>query len=95
MDVSLIWDINIRTFRYVTRGVTSGTRAYDIAVRIKCSGNDARYIVVRPDMDEAVADLNITQGKKFVIANYTAVQPTRSALQRWIAHHGGAAHETN
>ena len=73
----------------------SGTRAYDIAVRIKCSGYDAQNIVVRPDLDEAVAELNTTQGKKFVIANYTAVQPTRSALQRWIAHHGGAAHETN
>lgn len=95
LDVSWIWDINFSTFRNVTRVVTSGTRAYDIAVRIKCSGYDARNIVVRPDLDEAVAELNTTQGKKFVIANYTAVQPTRSALQRWIAHHGGAAHETN
>ena len=95
LDVSWIWDINFSTFRNVTRVVTSGTRAYDIAVRIKCSGYDAQNIVVRPDLDEAVAELNTTQGKKFVIANYTAVQPTRSALQRWIAHHGGAAHETN
>lgn len=95
LDVSWIWDINFSTFRNVTRVVTSGTRAYDIAVRIKCSGYDARNIVVRPDLDEAVAELNTTQGKKFVIANYTAVQPTRSALQRWIAHHGGVAHETN
>lgn len=95
LDVSWIWDINFSTFRNVTRVVTSGTRAYDIAVRIKCSGYDARNIVVRSDLDEAVAELNTTQGKKFVIANYTAVQPTRSALQHWIAHHGGAAHETN
>ena len=87
LDVSWIWDINFSTFRNVTRVVTSGTRAYDIAVRIKCSGYDARNIVVRPDLDEAVAELNTT--------HYTAVQPTRSALQRWIAHHGGAAHETN
>ncbi len=89
LDVSWIWDINFSIFERVTRVVTSGTRAYDIAVRIKCSGYDPANIVVRPDLDEAVEELANTSGRKFVIANYTAVQPTRSALKRYISKHGG------
>lgn len=95
LDVSWIWDINFTVFQRVTRVVTSGTRAYDIAVRIKCSGYDADKIVVRPDIDEAVAELAETEGKKFVIANYTAVQPTRAALKRYIAKNGGEHSENN
>lgn len=89
LDVSWIWDINFSVFDRVTRVVTSGTRAYDIAVRIKCSGYPAEKITVRPDLDEAVAELARTEGRKFVIANYTAVQPTRSALKRYSDSHGG------
>ena len=83
LDVSWIWDINFSIFERVTRVVTSGTRAYDIAVRIKCSGYDADKIVVVPDLDKAVEELAKTEGRKFVIANYTAVQPTRTALKNY------------
>ncbi|MGN0593482.1 MAG: MurT ligase domain-containing protein [Ruminococcus sp.] len=95
LDVSWIWDINFCVFERVTRVVTSGTRAYDIAVRIKCSGYDASRIVVCPKLEDAVEELNRTSGKKFVIANYTAVQPTRSALRHYIEKHGGAANGTD
>lgn len=89
LDVSWIWDINFSIFERVTRVVTSGTRAYDIAVRIKCSGFEASKIVVCPELDGAVECLAETPGRKYVIANYTAVQPTRSALKRYISKHGG------
>ena len=89
LDVSWIYDINFSIFERVTRVVTSGTRAYDIAVRIKTAGYDPAKIVVRPDLDKAVEELAGTKGRKFIIANYTAVQPTRSALKRYIAKHGG------
>ena len=89
LDVSWIWDINFSILERVTRVVTSGTRAYDIAVRIKCSGFEASKIVVRPELDRAVECLTETPGRKYVIANYTAVQPTRSALKRYISKHGG------
>lgn len=89
LDVSWIWDINFSIFERVTRVITSGTRAYDIAVRIKCAGYNAENIVVRPDLDKAVAELAKTEGRKFVIANYTAVQPTRTALKRYISENGG------
>ena len=93
LDVSWIWDINFSIFKNVSRVVTSGTRAYDIAVRIKCSGYDASKIVVRPDLNDAVEELASTEGRKFVIANYTAVQPTRTALKRYISKNGGEHNE--
>lgn len=82
-DVSWIWDINFTVFNNVTRVVTSGTRAYDIAIRIKCSGYDPDKITVKPDLDEAVAELFKTRGDKYAIANYTAIQPTRAAIKRF------------
>ena len=82
-DVSWIWDINFSVFNNVDRVVTSGTRAYDIAIRIKCSGYDPDKIFVYPDLDEATASLFSTKGDKFAIANYTAIQPTRAAIKRY------------
>lgn len=80
-DVSWIWDINFSVFNNVDRVVTSGTRAYDIAIRIKCSGYDPDKIFVYPDLDEATASFFSTKGDKFAIANYTAIQPTRAAIK--------------
>ncbi len=82
-DVSWIWDINFSIFKDVSRVVTSGSRAYDIAIRIKCSGYDPDKIVVRPDLDDAMKSFFSTVGDKFVIANYTAIQPTRAAIRRY------------
>lgn len=88
-DVSWIWDINFSIFNGVDRVITSGTRAYDIAIRIKCSGYDPEKIVVRPDLDAAAKELFSTEGIKYGIANYTAIQPTRAALKRFIGRNGG------
>ncbi len=83
-DVSWIWDINFEVFKDVTRVITSGRRAYDIAIRIKTSGYDPSRIEVYPDLDEAVENLFSTGGEKFIIANYTSVQPTRTAVINYI-----------
>ncbi len=82
-DVSWIWDINFSIFKDVSRVVTSGSRAYDIAIRIKCSGYDPDRIVVKPDLDDAMKSFFSTVGDKFAIANYTAIQPTRAAIKRY------------
>lgn len=83
-DVSWIWDINFEVFEDVKRVVTSGRRAYDIAIRIKTSGYSPENIEVYPNLDEAVSNLFSTDGEKFVIANYTSVQPTRTAIINYI-----------
>ena len=80
LDVSWIWDINFEV-NNVSRIITSGKRAYDIAIRIKTSGYDANKIEAYLDLEEAVKALYKTDVKKYVIANYTALQPTRRKLQ--------------
>ena len=79
-DVSWIWDINFDNLNNVTRIVTSGKRAYDIAIRIKTSGFDASKIEPYLDLHEAVENLYKTSTKKYVIANYTSLQPTRHEI---------------
>ena len=79
-DVSWIWDINFDKLKNVDRIVTSGTRAYDIAIRIKTSGFNENKIFAIPNLDDATKKLYETNNKKYVIANYTALQPTRTAL---------------
>ena len=79
-DVSWIWDINFQELNNVKRIVTTGTRAYDIAIRIKTSGFDSEKIEPYLDLSEAVKSLYSTITPKYVIANYTALQPTRNNI---------------
>ena len=79
-DVSWIWDINFNNLNNVTRIITSGTRAYDMAIRIKTSGYDITKIESYLDLHEAVNSLYKTDTKKYVIANYTSLQPTRNEI---------------
>ena len=79
-DVSWIWDIDFSNLNNVSRIITSGTRAYDIAIRIKTSGFDANKIEPYLNLHEAVENLYKTDIKKYVIANYTSLQPTRTEI---------------
>ena len=81
-DVSWIWDINFSNLNNVSRIITSGTRAYDMAIRIKTSGFDTNKIEAYLDLQEAVENLFKTNVKKYVIANYTSLQPTRNEILR-------------
>lgn len=79
-DVSWIWDINFENLNKVKRIITSGKRAYDIAIRIKTSGFDVNKIEAYLDLKEAIESLYSTKLKKYVIANYTSLQPTRKEI---------------
>ena len=46
--------------------------------------SDADKIIVKPGLDDAVAELFTTKGAKFAIANYTAIQPTRTAIKKYM-----------
>ena len=80
LDVSWIWDINFNKLNKVSRIITSGKRAYDIAIRIKTSGYDASNIEPYLSLEEAVNSFYSTNVKKYVIANYTSLQPTRKEI---------------
>lgn len=82
-DVSWIWDINFEDIKNVDRIITAGTRPYDIAIRIKTSGFDAKRIIPCLTIEEAVKELYKTSGKKYVIANYTSVQNTRHEIIKY------------
>ncbi len=82
-DVSWIWDINFNNLNNVSRIITSGTRAYDIAIRIKTSGFPAEKIESYLNLENAVKALYKTDVKKYVIANYTSLQPTRHELKKF------------
>ena len=82
-DVSWIWDINFNNLNNISRIITSGTRAYDIAIRIKTSGFPAEKIEPYLSLSEAVQALYKTDVKKYVIANYTSLQPTRRELKQF------------
>lgn len=82
-DVSWIWDINFDYLYNVSRIITSGTRAYDIAIRIKTSGFDSIKIEPYLNLKDAVSALYKTDVKKYVIANYTSLQPTRHQLKQF------------
>lgn len=81
-DVSWIWDINFDNLNNVSRIITSGTRAYDIAIRIKTSGFPINKLEAYLDLKQAVKALYKTNIKKYVIANYTSLQPTRKELKQ-------------
>lgn len=82
-DVSWIWDINFNNLNNVSRIITSGTRAYDIAIRINTSGFPAENIEPYLNLEDAVKALYKTDVKKYVIANYTSLQPTRHELRKF------------
>ena len=82
-DVSWIWDINFNNLNNVSRIITSGTRAYDIAIRIKTSGFPAEKIEPYLNLEDAVNAFYKTDVKKYVITNYTSLQPTRHELKKF------------
>ena len=83
-DVSWIWDINFEnSLEKVDRIITAGTRPYDIAIRIKVSGYPTSQIIPCLTIEEAVKKLYEIKGKKYIIANYTSIQPTRHAIIKY------------
>lgn len=82
-DVSWIWDINFEDLMNVNKIVTAGTRPYDMAIRIKNSGYPEDKIFPYESLEEAVNELYKNKGKKYVIANYTAIQDTRHELIKY------------
>ena len=79
-DVSWIWDINFESLKNVKRVITSGTRPYDMAIRVKYSGYDENTIEVYEKIEDGIKSLFNKKGKKYIITNYTAVQETRNKL---------------
>ena len=83
-DVSWIWDADFEVLAgRVRRAVCAGTRAEEMALRLKYAGIDARIDVERelgPALDDAVAG---AAGRRlFALPTYTALLELRDLLAR-------------
>lgn len=83
-DVSWVWDADFELLAGRVRRVTcAGTRAAELALRLKYAGVDPRRIVVVPELaaalDEARAD---GDGTLFALPTYTALLALRELLAR-------------
>jgi lipid II isoglutaminyl synthase (glutamine-hydrolysing) len=84
-DVSWIWDADFELLAgRVRRFTCSGTRAAELATRIKYAGVDVEQIVVEPDLrralDAAAAHRAETQAPLYALPTYTAMLALRELL---------------
>ena len=81
-DISWIWDINFDNLldANISRIIISGLRPYDLAVMLKTVGFDKNKISCFENIEDAVKSLYETTTKKYILANYSALDPTRKAL---------------
>ncbi|MDR3215060.1 MAG: MurT ligase domain-containing protein [Bacilli bacterium] len=80
-DISWIWDAD---FEYllnmdIKKFFISGTRCYDMALRLKNMGIDEHKIIVNP-LFETIIDLVISDNA-FIIASYTALWKAKKLLE--------------
>jgi UDP-N-acetylmuramyl tripeptide synthase len=84
-DVSWVWDADFELLTGAVRRVfCSGTRAPEMAVRLKYAGIDPALLVVEPSiersLDHAVAHAGGTDGALFALPTYTALIELRKLL---------------
>lgn len=81
-DVSWIWDIDFSNMKSFDRIICTGTRAYDMAITIKCNDYDKNKIVVEHDIASAINKLLETDNKKYIISNYSPLIKTKELLEQ-------------
>jgi len=84
-DVSWIWDVDFELLADRIRRVTcSGTRAPELALRLKYAGIDTARISVRDEVEralsEASADRPATDTPLYALPTYTAMLSLRELL---------------
>ncbi|MDP3733187.1 MAG: MurT ligase domain-containing protein [Candidatus Daviesbacteria bacterium] len=85
-DVSWIWDASFEEFSIFNFQFSifcSGTRAYDLAVRLKYAGFDPRQIIIEPDLKKALKEARTgLKGKLFILPTYTAMLELQRILTK-------------
>jgi lipid II isoglutaminyl synthase (glutamine-hydrolysing) len=83
-DVSWVWDADFEVLApRVRRAVCSGTRAAEMALRLKYAGMPNDRLVVEPDLDAALdRALGGGAGALYALPTYTAMLALREALGR-------------
>lgn len=85
-DISWLWDVDFEVLQgRVKSVVVSGTRAEDMAVRLKYAQVDTSLVEIEKSLDRALgAGLNKVQegGTLYVLPTYTAMLEIREVIQR-------------
>ena len=83
-DVSWIWDADFETLAARVRHATcAGTRAAELALRLKYAGVPGERITVTPDLEAALAGaLTQSTGELYALPTYTAMLALRELLTR-------------
>ncbi len=81
-DVSWVWDADFELLAGTVRRVTcAGTRAPEMAVRLKYAGLDPALISVRSDIEASLDDaVAAAPGRLFALPTYTALLELRTLL---------------
>ncbi len=81
-DVSWVWDADFEVLApRVRRATCSGTRAAEMALRLKYAGVPTERIVVEPDLDSGLdRALQAGDGRLFALPTYTAMLALRDTL---------------
>jgi UDP-N-acetylmuramyl tripeptide synthase len=84
-DVSWIWDADFEMLAQRVRRVTcSGTRAPELALRLKYAGVDPERIRVQPDLSKAIEEAGADRPGEiaplYVLPTYTAMLSLRELL---------------
>ena len=79
-DVSWFWDIDFERWSSIEglKAFVGGTRANDMQVRLKYAGIESTIVETAADV---LAATDESDGKVYVIANYTALPPLRRELE--------------
>lgn len=83
VDITWLWDANFELLMSedVKNVICSGFSPYEIALRFKYAGFKGN-IIVEEDLEKAVKKFKELENHAYVLATYTAVQPTRAVLRR-------------
>lgn len=84
-DVSWIWDAEFEKLNFKNQKLKimcSGTRAYDLAVRLKYSGIKTEIIEVEPDLQEALTGITAISDRVFILPTYTALLQLQKLLTK-------------
>jgi UDP-N-acetylmuramyl tripeptide synthase len=82
-DVSWVWDADWELLvPHVRRMTCSGTRAAELALRLKYAGLDTARIVVIDDLEAALDSALDGEGPLYVVPTYTALLELRDLLTR-------------
>jgi UDP-N-acetylmuramyl tripeptide synthase len=82
-DVSWIWDVDFeRLAPQIESVICCGTRAAEMAMRLKYAGVALDRIEVRSDTDEAIDRLAAAGGSCYMLATYTAMLDLRGRLEQ-------------